>query len=647
MTVAYLAPSLHLTSYTASGALNVGGTIYTYQGGTNTPIATYVDNTGTTTNTNPITLNSKGQASVWLIPNQAYKLVEYDQGGNLIATTDQVVNSQLISLNGGSDTGSASLYLLNFTSPFATLAAFTGTPIFWVAANNSTAGASINVNGLGVVGLYNGNGTVIGNNQILAGYQQEIVYQTNIAGSGNSGFVLFPGTSLTGSVIGTFGQEVTLSSAATVDLGTVPAHAVAITGTTTVTSFGSSASLLAPYYLIRFLGAMTLTYNASTLILPGGTNITTSAGDSAIAQYLGSGAWRVAFYQYSQSASSNAKIKPADTVITSSATLTADPDLQSNTLGVGRYSYELYLLFDSVSASAGFKFTSDGTAVDSRGTDPALAYGYINAAAYGPKADPFYSTTVTYATVSTAANSNQALYKGSLLVGTAGTFGISWAQSTSTASATTLRAGSYLNINLLNTGSTANVVQHLYQTPGSGTETIPTGYTTLTIECWGAGGGGNVSFGSGMTLTGGGGGGGGGYSRTVVSVSGLGGDTLAYTVGTSGAVAFNGTASSVSSGTLSITTMTCNGGLAGTAATSQTTPGSGGTGGTASGGTAANTSGNNGNAGQTQSGIPPGGGGGGGFAISGVYYGSGNGGSGGGTVGASAGSNGAVLFHYA
>ncbi len=45
-----------------------------------------------------------------------------------------------------------------------------------------------------------------------------------------------------------------------------------------------------------FAAALTLTHNATSLILPGGANITTAAGDTAIAISLGSGNWVVVNY---------------------------------------------------------------------------------------------------------------------------------------------------------------------------------------------------------------------------------------------------------------------------------------------------------------------------------------------------------------
>jgi hypothetical protein len=44
----------------------VGGKVYTYEAGTTTPLATYTDNTGASVNPNPVILNARGEASIWL-----------------------------------------------------------------------------------------------------------------------------------------------------------------------------------------------------------------------------------------------------------------------------------------------------------------------------------------------------------------------------------------------------------------------------------------------------------------------------------------------------------------------------------------------------------------------------------------------------
>lgn len=94
---------------------------------------------------------------------------------------------------------------------------------------------------------------------------------------------------------------VTLASATTTDLGTANSPNVNVSGVTTITSFGSSASVNAPLYYVTFSGALLLTNNNTSLILPGASNITTAANDSLIAKYLGSGNWQVLEYNYASS----------------------------------------------------------------------------------------------------------------------------------------------------------------------------------------------------------------------------------------------------------------------------------------------------------------------------------------------------------
>jgi len=90
-----------------------------------------------------------------------------------------------------------------------------------------------------------------------------------------------------------FGPFTALASASTTDLSSVATIGVSITGTTTITSFGTGANLLR---IGKFAGALTLTHNATSLILPGGSNITTAAGDRFIAMSDGSGNWTVIDY---------------------------------------------------------------------------------------------------------------------------------------------------------------------------------------------------------------------------------------------------------------------------------------------------------------------------------------------------------------
>jgi microcystin-dependent protein len=96
------------------------------------------------------------------------------------------------------------------------------------------------------------------------------------------------------------GGTASILSAATTDLCgsglSTPQAFITITGSTTITSFGSNCPV-GTEKIITFAGALTLTWNATSMILPGAANIPTAAGDTARASYLGSGNWQVTQYQ--------------------------------------------------------------------------------------------------------------------------------------------------------------------------------------------------------------------------------------------------------------------------------------------------------------------------------------------------------------
>ena len=88
---------------------------------------------------------------------------------------------------------------------------------------------------------------------------------------------------------------VSLASASTIDIGAQSATTINVTGTTTVTSLGTAAAGVCRRLI--FAGALTLTHNATSLILPGAANITTAAGDVAEFLSLGAGNWTCVAYQ--------------------------------------------------------------------------------------------------------------------------------------------------------------------------------------------------------------------------------------------------------------------------------------------------------------------------------------------------------------
>ena len=102
-------------------------------------------------------------------------------------------------------------------------------------------------------------------------------------------------------ILGGGSVSASVASASTANLcgssGAAPTQSyLTITGTTTITGFGSNCQV-GQLIVVKFSGILTLTYNATTLILPTSANITTAAGDFAVMQYLGSGNWQALIYQ--------------------------------------------------------------------------------------------------------------------------------------------------------------------------------------------------------------------------------------------------------------------------------------------------------------------------------------------------------------
>ncbi len=86
-----------------------------------------------------------------------------------------------------------------------------------------------------------------------------------------------------------------IASATTTDIGAATGNYINVTGTTTITGLGTIAS--GAKRTVQFAGALILTYNATSLILPSDANITTVAGDIAKFTSLGGGNWICTNYQ--------------------------------------------------------------------------------------------------------------------------------------------------------------------------------------------------------------------------------------------------------------------------------------------------------------------------------------------------------------
>ena len=88
--------------------------------------------------------------------------------------------------------------------------------------------------------------------------------------------------------------EITVASATTCDILGAESEFIAISGTTTITSFGTGAN---NKRFVRATGAFNITHNATTLVCPGGHSIVTKSGDTFLVVSNASSQVRIHNYQ--------------------------------------------------------------------------------------------------------------------------------------------------------------------------------------------------------------------------------------------------------------------------------------------------------------------------------------------------------------
>lgn len=186
---------------------------------------------------------------------------------------------------GGTVTGTANAVVLASPTPTG-FSLTTGKRVIWVVATSNTAATTLNANATGVKNIFKltpGGSVALTGGEMIAGSIAEASYD-------GTQYQLITNN------LSVLGALTSLTAAATTDLGTITTHNINITGATGITSFGSTASTVFPYYYIQFASTPAITYNASSLILPTSASITAAAGDYAVALYLGSGNWQVLDY---------------------------------------------------------------------------------------------------------------------------------------------------------------------------------------------------------------------------------------------------------------------------------------------------------------------------------------------------------------
>jgi hypothetical protein len=106
--MASLTPSPKQQFVDANGVPLSGGKVYSYAAGTTTPLVTYTNESGTIPNTNPVILDSRGEASIWL-GVASYKLKLTTATDVEIWTVDNIISSSVQALADLSESGGSAL----------------------------------------------------------------------------------------------------------------------------------------------------------------------------------------------------------------------------------------------------------------------------------------------------------------------------------------------------------------------------------------------------------------------------------------------------------------------------------------------------------------------------------------------------------
>jgi hypothetical protein len=167
-----------------------------------------------------------------------------------------------------------------------TLPAIASVGDFKIAVAKTTADANA------VTVARSGSDTINGATSLTLGAQHETA--TLVAKGGTTGWLALDRAAVArlNGAAANWAKGADIASAATTDIGAASGNYVTITGTTSITALGTAQA--GAWRLVRFAGALTLTHNATSLILPTGGNITTRADDCALFVSEGSGNWRCA-----------------------------------------------------------------------------------------------------------------------------------------------------------------------------------------------------------------------------------------------------------------------------------------------------------------------------------------------------------------
>ena len=220
---------------------------YHYEPGGTTARTVWSDEAATTSAANPVVGDSNGRVTFYGKGNYRIKvLASVADGSGTLADWDPVkLEDQPSGLRGE----------LQATSYPSAVAANRGLIFFKVSAGGDVTEVGVNLDATGFSALQ---------------FQSATLTATQLLGKGAD-----------------------LASATALTLGT-DGNTFDVTGTTTITSISSLAA--GALIVLEFDGILLLTYNGTSLILPGNEDITTGVGDVSLWQSEGGGNWRCLSY---------------------------------------------------------------------------------------------------------------------------------------------------------------------------------------------------------------------------------------------------------------------------------------------------------------------------------------------------------------
>jgi hypothetical protein len=183
-----------------------GGKLYTYVAGSpNTPKATYIDYNKSSSNTNPVILDSAGEADIWLDGNYKLYLTDANDVAQWANPIDNVQSINQVTTT-YTTTGSPNAYVL---TPSPAITSYAGSSFTFIASFTNTGASTLNVNGLGATALKKNGSIALVAGDIVSGQMYTVTYDgTNFQVLNiNSSF-----TTLNVSGLATFGGNIEFST---------------------------------------------------------------------------------------------------------------------------------------------------------------------------------------------------------------------------------------------------------------------------------------------------------------------------------------------------------------------------------------------------------------------------------------------------